>query len=349
MRFNHHNISNLVGGKRLRYIDLLKGFGIVLMVAGHMHYNDFIEKFIYGFHMPLFFFLSGYLHHTPKNMFQYIQRKARTLLLPYFIMGIFYIIIDVMIHGSVVLRKDIIGVFIKTTDWLPLESALWFLVALFWVCCLYSILERYVKNIGIRTLVVFIISMIGCKWTEYLFVLPWGINSAMAALGFYYLGNCFKLYEEDIMVSLKVRNVSSIVKRIIVILFVISGTIIIFNEKVNMRVGYYGNAALAYLAATIFSILLLIIFRWLELELQKHKMQQILSVLVDIGRYSIIYVCVNHLALELAKYILVFLGTSSIGELAIILEFMIAMVIMLIIASIVRGTFLRKIFFCKKI
>lgn len=317
------------------------------MVVGHMHYNDFIEKFIYGFHMPLFFFLSGYLHHTPKNMFQYIQRKARTLLLPYFIMGIFYIIIDVMIHGSVVLRKDIIGVFIKTTDWLPLESALWFLVALFWVCCLYSILERYVKNIGIRTLAVFIISMIGCKWTEYLLPLPWGINSAMAALGFYHLGNCFKLYEEDIIVSLKIRNVSSIVKRIIiVILFVISGTIIIFNEKVNMRVGYYGNAALAYLAAMIFSILLLIIFRWLELELQKHKMQQVLSVLVDIGRYSIIYVCVNHPALEIAKYIL---GAFSIGSFAIILEFMIAMVIMLIIAGIVGGTFLRRFFFCKKI
>ena len=25
------------------------------MVIGHMHYNVAIEKFIYGFHMPLFF------------------------------------------------------------------------------------------------------------------------------------------------------------------------------------------------------------------------------------------------------------------------------------------------------
>ena len=35
------------------------------MVIGHMHYNVAIEKFIYGFHMPLFFWISGYLYNTP--------------------------------------------------------------------------------------------------------------------------------------------------------------------------------------------------------------------------------------------------------------------------------------------
>lgn len=58
---------------RLDYIDVLKGFAIFLMVMGHAlswSYstdvvrtpdNAFVRNLIYAFHMPLFFFLSGYV------------------------------------------------------------------------------------------------------------------------------------------------------------------------------------------------------------------------------------------------------------------------------------------------
>lgn len=58
---------------RLNYIDALKGFAIFLMVMGHalswsypQGYertpdNAFIRNLIYAFHMPLFFFMSGYV------------------------------------------------------------------------------------------------------------------------------------------------------------------------------------------------------------------------------------------------------------------------------------------------
>jgi len=40
---------------RILFIDVLKGFGIIVMVLGHMHFNLLFNKFIYAFHMPLFF------------------------------------------------------------------------------------------------------------------------------------------------------------------------------------------------------------------------------------------------------------------------------------------------------
>lgn len=62
------------GGKqRLDYLDLLKGIAIFLMVMGHflawniksdgsgMSSCMLIKNLIYSFHMPLFFFISGYL------------------------------------------------------------------------------------------------------------------------------------------------------------------------------------------------------------------------------------------------------------------------------------------------
>lgn len=101
--------SNISNNNRLKYIDLLKGFGVVMVVIGHMHYSENVDKLIYGFHMPLFFFISGYLYHTPDNVFVYIKRKFRTLLIPYFIVGIIYTLIDCFIKGSKVLRDDMLG------------------------------------------------------------------------------------------------------------------------------------------------------------------------------------------------------------------------------------------------
>ena len=41
-------------------VSLAKGLGIILMVLGHTGFSYYGNGFIYMFHMPLFFFLSGY-------------------------------------------------------------------------------------------------------------------------------------------------------------------------------------------------------------------------------------------------------------------------------------------------
>lgn len=51
--------------KRLEYIDIVKGIGIFLMVLGHSYSEDnasLIIKWLYSFHMPLFFIVSGVLY-----------------------------------------------------------------------------------------------------------------------------------------------------------------------------------------------------------------------------------------------------------------------------------------------
>lgn len=52
--------------KRIKYLDSLRGFAILLVVVGHLiqyNYHDFLNSYlfnvIYSFHMPLFFFISG--------------------------------------------------------------------------------------------------------------------------------------------------------------------------------------------------------------------------------------------------------------------------------------------------
>ncbi len=68
-------------------VDVLRGFGILLVVAGHIYSGPWIS-YIFSFHMPLFFFLSGFCaarKERQEPFGRYVLKKCRTLLLPYVI------------------------------------------------------------------------------------------------------------------------------------------------------------------------------------------------------------------------------------------------------------------------
>lgn len=63
-------------------IDYLKAIGIVLVVIGHCTVRDF-ALLIYTFHMPLFFWLSGYLFSRRLAFAEFVRSKLHRLMLPY--------------------------------------------------------------------------------------------------------------------------------------------------------------------------------------------------------------------------------------------------------------------------
>lgn len=70
--------------KRIENIDIAKGIGIILMVIGHACYpHIYIFNCIYIFHMPLFFFLSGFLfkESSTHKPISYIYKKIKSLYL----------------------------------------------------------------------------------------------------------------------------------------------------------------------------------------------------------------------------------------------------------------------------
>ena len=86
---------------RIQYIDACRGFAILLVVIGHTvqylycprnYDTNIIFRMIYAFHMPLFFFLSGYVSKVEIPSFEelaYISTKrAFQLLFPFCIWGI---------------------------------------------------------------------------------------------------------------------------------------------------------------------------------------------------------------------------------------------------------------------
>lgn len=56
---------NIETGKvieRVNYIDYIRAIGIVLMVLAHIPLSDAFVHYVHGFHMPLFFVVSGYCY-----------------------------------------------------------------------------------------------------------------------------------------------------------------------------------------------------------------------------------------------------------------------------------------------
>jgi len=75
-------------GERIKWIDIAKAIGISFVVMGHLQNPENINTFIYSFHMPLFFFLSGLTFKDGQIFKDYLTKKIRTIVIPYFLYAI---------------------------------------------------------------------------------------------------------------------------------------------------------------------------------------------------------------------------------------------------------------------
>ena len=86
-------------GKRIEYIDALRGFTMILVVFAHveaygifgMQYTSFLGTIFQLFRMPLFFFISGYIAYKsyPPSK-DLVLKKLRVQIIPATIFALIY-------------------------------------------------------------------------------------------------------------------------------------------------------------------------------------------------------------------------------------------------------------------
>ena len=75
-----------IPSKRIAYLDVAKGIGILLVMLGHNYVKASLpgmEKFIFSFHMPFFFLVSGMLFKPNYPLLVMFKRRFETLIRPY--------------------------------------------------------------------------------------------------------------------------------------------------------------------------------------------------------------------------------------------------------------------------
>lgn len=75
--------------KRIEWLDILKGFMMLFVIYGHITIDHFWIIYIYSFHMPVYFMLSGMTYSFNKewDFSGFARKKFGALMLPYFVLN----------------------------------------------------------------------------------------------------------------------------------------------------------------------------------------------------------------------------------------------------------------------
>lgn len=85
-----------ISKKRIEWLDMAKGYGTLLVILAHLKQSSIPGWWIYTFHMPLFFFLSGYVFYVPDSFSAFVKKKCKAILLPYFSLGTVMVVFEVV-------------------------------------------------------------------------------------------------------------------------------------------------------------------------------------------------------------------------------------------------------------
>ena len=196
---------------RIEYIDIAKGIGILLVALAHADISlisPYLHRFIYAFHMPLFFFLSGYFFNPDILFWTLFKKRFHSILKPYFVTILLIYIASLSftnmrfatVFGRILKSLYATGYYI---DW----TQLWFLPSLF-VTSLFAFIfyrlvlirihNRYLRwlvllglqAVAVATLGLFYPFSISLLGKEYeLFGLPFNLDIVFLSGFFYILGN----------------------------------------------------------------------------------------------------------------------------------------------------------------
>lgn len=165
-------------------VDVAKGIGILLVILGHL--KNPLMDFIYAFHMPLFFFVSGMFVKKGLSLGNMVIDKAKRLLIPfalYYFLVVIYKMVKLLAKGTL----DLGAFSLNNPDSVFLNvGPIWFLLALFYVFVLWIPISRMPHLVSIA-----IALMAALLPLSFYDVNPAYLSSALLALPFFVLGNCF--------------------------------------------------------------------------------------------------------------------------------------------------------------
>lgn len=269
--------------KRIEWIDLAKGFCILLVVFDHASiiYDDYpLRLQLSAFRMPLYFILSGLFFKQYENLWGFMKRKVNKLLIPFLFFLLFTSILPFFIthhyfRWNYLLNKGII----------VFNSPIWFLLCLFIDNVIFYLVQMLAEQLSAKHKTVLVLAIsaflgylglyLGISGTRLYFY----VGSALTALPFFAFGWWLYRHTRFLSAPLRLNRDLSIVLVAIVFLA-------LFSVPVKWIDNKFGTDALLalYPCGILGTMMVLLISKWL-----KH-----LPFVSQWGRYSIIILCTHY-------------------------------------------------------
>ena len=242
--------------ERYKELDLMKGIGIILVYLGHvfnlygLKWNVlfiFLYRTTYSFHMPLFFFISGLLSNTDKeiSLEKFYKGKIKRLLVPYlFINFIDFIprtLFPQFVNSEFGGVKEVLVYGTKIS---------WFVYTLFIIFMIFPFLDKYIlKKDKYYLFGLLLIILNYLKIFENIEI--FSLNKVVSYLMFFYMGYIIKpFYKEKIKRGIGSKNLIFFIISIVflsfsykyfylnyfnTIIFAILGTLFVLNISLRLK------------------------------------------------------------------------------------------------------------------
>ena len=326
--------------QRIRYIDLVKGIGIIAVIIGHMNLWK-LNKIIYSFHMPLFFLLAGAFIPQKYSNKQYAIKKAKQLLVPY----VFTCVVLVLLAYLRSLLKGDFDIFNIAFKWIVASiyasgnlepyrisriGAIWFLWAMFISC----IFVKWISGKRYAAVMIVLVVIVGYLTTGLLW-LPFSVQAAMVASGYVYIGYIskqkqvlerqFKLPTQIFMITIWIFD--------------------ILLDQINMSKNQYKYSLFSFVLPLNAVYLVLMFCKFVD---KKNIFPIILKTLSFYGKNTLVILCFHLIELEMFPwgYLKNVLTESGVTKWIIpVVNFVIKMLVATLAVLMSRKIeFLRKIF-----
>lgn len=187
------------------WVDYAKFIGIFLMILGHIIVpNSNLYCFIYLFHMPLFFIVSGYLYRK-KSAVENYKKLFGGLFIPYLLYQFLYLPLVlynyVIIHNQdfgETLIKSFYGIFqgatISNAPYYIVCGPCWFIMTIMFVKLFFSFFNNKVGNILVLSAFSIVLSKV---LILNKILLPCCLNCTILAIPYFGVGMLFRNYKID--------------------------------------------------------------------------------------------------------------------------------------------------------
>lgn len=264
--------------KRLDYLDISKAFLIISVVLCHSPFEN--AYYLYWFHMPAFFIISGMLYKRGMN----IKEQAIKFFVPYAIFSLIDINFNYIMyyHGNFSL-SDLIHEIIKYSyggkaTW----GVFWFIPVMFVTKVVFDQLNKRLtsKKLAFLCILSYILAHIYSmsfipssvtEITENQFVF-WNLDAVLITLPYYALG----YYITELNIQRVFKETSTLILSSI-------GVVAMFILNSSMGIGYYLNIKYSYYKDPIFDILMpvtiTIFILSLSYQISKFKCKKLFTII----------------------------------------------------------------------
>lgn len=231
-------------------IDALRIFAIVAIVTGHVWAIPVVRDLVYPWHVPVFFFLTGYLWTAKRSFNDELTRRSRTLLKPYIFWGfILYVPFATMLIRSGGSFDALFGPLYGGSAATGLFGTFWFVSVLFASAILWRVLE--LLPFVVRALVVACGAAMGIFFGPVLASTPFAVGSALPALSFIAAGQLAQ--------HLKARSAATLPVALTVLAASALLILLSISEPLGIKEGNWGTPVLSVVVAIVISWSLVII------------------------------------------------------------------------------------------